>query len=62
MEPIRDAGTCDKRMATRYNGKIVELQYPSDVQAKVDHSRGAARRRLEEIRRQRKGAAAETDG
>lgn len=37
-------------------------QYPPDVQAKVDRSRGVARKRVEEIRRQRKGADAEVNG
>ena len=39
-----------------------DYRYPPEVQAKVDQSRGAARRRLEEIRRQRESADAEIDG
>lgn len=37
-------------------------KYAPDVQAKVDRSRGAARRRLEELRRQQESKNAQADG
>ena len=37
-------------------------EYPPDVQEKLDRSRGTARKRVEEIRRQRKGRDADVNG
>ena len=39
-----------------------DYEYPPDVKEKLDRSRGTARKRLEEIRRQRKGPDADVDG